>query len=244
MLGFNRINARIIGLLTFILAMLTACHSTSPTGQVAAQAAVMTVLPDESSSTAFLASPTYTDAAVRKVGEMVMQQQLGDAFRVVGFGSRTADRSVDLLSLTSGYGLRLPAVRKRLEARLNDLFAGDRTRGGDGSTNLLYTLEHANLACTPHSTVVILSDGIEASDQYSVATSLSAGAPVHLPPPSGPILRGCKIAFVGIGVAPQNGGAEPETLPNDRLQALTAGWREWFQSAGVASTDMSFQSVL
>lgn len=225
-------------------AALSGCQEAAPVkGEAVSQAAAMSIFADVSSSTAFITSPAYAEGAIKRVSAAVLKQQLGDTFRVVSLGSRTTDRAVDVLSLTSGYKKRLSAVSKQVETSLTNLFADSRQSGGDGSTNLLYTLVNAHPICTPRSTIVILSDGVEASESYSAIGALSAGQPVHLPPPSTPYLKGCSVNFIGIGISPMGGG-QAETLTNDRLQALIAGYREYFQAAGVNPADMTFTSIL
>lgn len=222
------------------------CRDTqAATDQPKPQAAVTTIAADVSGSTAFINAPDYRNAAVAQVGTMVAKQKLGDAFRIIAFGSRTTDRAVDLLSVSSGYKRRLPAVRKQIEAALRELFETSHKAGGDGTTNLLYTLENAQPVCTPRSRVVILSDGIEDSDGYSASAALAAGKPVQLPGPATPsYLKGCSITFIGIGVAPLAKQSGAETLPSAQVDALTTGWREYFEKAGVNPADIRFQSIL
>jgi hypothetical protein len=234
---------RIAALISILGLALAGCHSPPSANRPPPQAAVMTVLVDSSSSTAFISSESYGDAATKRVGALVLAQQLGDEFRIVPFGSRTTDRALDAFSEASGYKRRLPAIRKDLEASLAELLAANRKGGGDGSTNLLFTLQNGGLSCTPRSRIVILSDGIEASETYAVAPSLAANKAVHLPAPSTPFLKGCSITFIGIGISPMGDG-QAETLPDAQLKALIAGWREYFQAAGVAPADIQFQSIL
>ncbi|MFZ5746914.1 MAG: hypothetical protein ACOY45_04565 [Pseudomonadota bacterium] len=237
-----------LGMVLAILsvAALGGCQqATSAPDQPAPQAAVVTVFYDGSSSTAFVASPAYAEAAVKKVGQAVMDQRLGDEFRIVPFGSRTTDRSVAALSIASGYKLRLASARKQVESSLSGLLEQDRQTGGDGTTNLLYSLENAHPTCTSRSRIIILSDGIEESEAYSAGRALMAGRPVHLPSPGSAYLKGCSVMFIGIGVSPMGGsGQTAETLPSKQLASLISGWRIYLESAGVSPADMSFTSIL
>lgn len=245
MCTFSTIRTATVLALAALVPGMTGCHQApaADTAQVR-QAAVDTIAFDGSSSTAFIASPAYGDAAIRRVSDLVKRQQLGDGVRIMAFGSRTSDNAVNVLSANSGYALRIPAMRKDVEARLAQMMAQARQRGGDSSTNILYALENAHVACTPRSRLVILSDGIEASESYSAASALSAGQPVQLPPPASPYLKGCAVEFIGIGVAPMGDGMDAETLPNAQLQALISGWRTYFEAAGVQPGDMTFTSIL
>lgn len=209
------------------------------------QAAVTTIGFDVSASTAFIKHPPYGDAAIRRVGEALREQQLGDKVRVLTMGSRTNDRAVQALALASDRRLRLPALHRQVEARLSELLAENRQTGGDGSTNILFALENAQPECTPRSKVVIVSDGIEESESYSVGAALASGQPVQLPPPSRRYLDGCEVEFIGIGIAaPTVNGQSLETLPNAQLQALIAGWRDYLVAAGASPAAIRFTSIL
>jgi hypothetical protein len=223
---------------------LSGCNSTEPADtKLKPQAATMTVFADLSGSTVFMGSPSYTSGAVAHIGEDIQKQPLGTRFRVLSLGSLTADNAVDVLSVSSDYQNRIPAVRKQVTGALGDLFERNRLTGGQGGTNITYALTNAHPSCTPGSRVVILSDGVEESASYSVSRALSAGQPVNLPAPAGPILKACSVAFVGLGMMSTTGGAT-QSLPDAQLQALTAGWRAWFAAAGVQPDDVTFTTIL
>jgi hypothetical protein len=223
---------------------LSGCNST---GQADAppntRPATMTVFADLSGSTVFMGSPPYTSGAIARVGDDIQKQPLGTRFRVLSLGSLTAENAIDVLSVSSDYQNRIPAMRKRVTAALGDLFERNRQTGGQGGTNITYALINAHPSCTPGSRVVILSDGVEESTSYSVSRALSAGQPVNLPAPAGPILKGCSVTFIGIGMMSTTGGTT-QSLPDAQLQALTAGWRAWFAAAGVQPDDVTFTTIL
>ena len=230
-------------ILTAILA-LSGCGSTTPPEGPKQEPAHFWFAADVSQSTALIQSPNFRDGALRRVDAIARDARLGDVFHIIPVGSRTAERAGDARTIRTDYTLRLPSARKQLEGELHGLLESAQRTGGDPSTNLLYTLSHANITCTPRSVVAILSDGIEASDTYNVGAKLSQRAPIHLPPPPPGLLKGCVVAMIGIGVTPMGGGRDAETLPEADLQRLTAAWREWLQSAGVQPSDMSFTSIL
>lgn len=236
--GPARAGLALVGLLA-----LGACHPAKPLK--AQMMASITILYDRSGSTAMIASPRFGDAAIAKAGDAVMHAEIGDTVRTIEIGSRTGDRAVDALSEVIDRRHRQGSVRRDVEAKLRELQASDRQSGGDGATNILYTLENAQPVCTPGSAVVILSDGVENSEAYSAEAALAKGRPVRLPPASEPYLRGCTVTFVGIGIAPKAGrDGSVQTLPDAQLKALVVGWREYLRSAGVQPSDMHFTSIL
>ena len=231
--------------LTGLAICLAGCNSTDATVEpLVRQAAEMTVMLDASASTAFIASPSYAEASVKRVGEATMRQELGDSFRIMNFGDRSAGNGVAIFKVKSGYAKRLPTVRRDMEAALQDQMAKNRQRGGDGSTNITFSLENAGIRCTPRSVVVVLTDGIAEDERFSATKALKAGQPVNLPPPASPFLRGCSVEMIGVGMAPAGIGQSAQTLPNDQVQHLIAGWREYLSAAGVRPEDMVFTSLL
>lgn len=206
----------------------------------------VTVAADISASTPFMASPAYTDAAVKRVGEAVMKQRPGDRFRIVPIGDRSVENSIQTFAMASSQKVHLRTVQKRMEAALTDLFAQQRRQGGNGSTNLLYGLQNSHPLCNAGSVLFVFSDGMEASSEANVGAALATGEPVKLPEPSQPFLKGgCSIWMIGIGVAaPSGNGTSVQTLPDDQLQRLTTAWRSWFLAAGASPDRVHFEAIL
>lgn len=243
----TRLTSLLLALAMIGTLLLGGCNrGNSGSTHASAQAGAMTIEADISASTPFMASEAYSEGAIRRVGEAVMKQRLGDRFRIVPIGSRTVDNSIDTLAISSGYKLHLPVARRRVEDALRGLFARNRQTGGEASTNLLYSLENSRPTCNPGSAVYILSDGIESNREVDIARSLASGQPVNLPPPSSAFLHGgCAVWFIGIGASPSlSGGSEVQTLPNSQLQALKAAWRAWLVAAGVAPENIHFETIL
>ncbi|ESQ82999.1 hypothetical protein ABENE_20540 [Asticcacaulis benevestitus DSM 16100 = ATCC BAA-896] len=229
--------------LTIALSACSGAHGTTDT-TVKPQAAELSIFVDGSRSTAFISSPAYADAAVSRTGDRVMQLKLGDSARIVSFGTRTTDNAIPALSIKSGYSMRLPAMRKHVEQALRDLMVRNRASGGQGSTDLTYSLENAAIHCTPHSHVAILTDGVAEAEGFSTSKALATGKPVHLPLPATAFMTGCSIEMIGIGMAPSGKGETAQTLPNDQVRRLEAGWAEYFKAAGVKPEDIRFASIL
>jgi len=228
-----------------LVVILAGCSSHAARDeQPKSQAAEVTIKVDGSGSTALIAAPAYADAIVRRAGDEVMRAQLGDSVRITNFGDRRVDNAVPVLSLKSGYRLRLPALRKQVEASLADLMAKNRASGGQGQTDIVYSLSTSNITCTPRSKIVILSDMIQHDAKVDLGRDLAEGKALSLPKPASPFLTGCSVVVLGIGMAPFGGAKNAQTLPADQVQKLTAVWRDYFEAAGVRPEDMSFTSAL
>ena len=226
--------------------ILAGCNGRATVNESEPEPGVLTVEADISASTPFMVSEPYANAAIKRVGDAVLKHRLGDRFRIVPIGSRTAQNSIGTFSIASGQKLHLRTVKKRLEGALAGLFAQSRRNGGDGNTNIVYTLENSQPVCNPDSDVIILSDGIESNEQTDAGRDLAAGRPVTLPQPSQRFLKGgCSIWMIGIGVSsPTGGGADVQTLPPDQLGKLKDAWRAWFIAAGADPDKVHFETIL
>lgn len=110
----------------------------------------------------------------------------------------------------------------------------DRVRRGDlkiqPQTNIIGFIEALapSLDCENVATrIVIFSDGIEWSTQVNGKDLVTGKA--DLPPPSGPILKGCVVEMRGLGQQTSKLGTDSRWFPLLRTQ-----WAHFFQAAGVA----------
>ncbi len=235
--------------LTGALLMLSACgHSSGvPQQGEAAQskAAVLTVFIDVSGSAALIKQPDFANRMIERVGEEISNLELGDKIRILTLGDRSADHSFSQLEIETGIGTRLPAARASVELKIRQIIGQSIRTGGDRSTNILSAMEGAQPECTPRSTVMVVGDGIEDSDTYSVTKALRSDQPIDLPTAAHPYLRGCRIAMLGIGIAAEPGnGIGSKPLGSHQLATLTEGWSRYLQSAGASATDLRFTSII
>ena len=231
-------------IVTFLLVGCT--HDQKTEGATAGhpKAAVLTAFADVSLSTAAVNDPAYATRVSELVGRDYSRSHIGDLARVVVVGDRSAAHAASTILIASGYSQRIPTAQRKLVAALESTFQQYRGSQGEETTNLLYSLENSRPFCTPGSRVVLISDGVESSDNYSASEPLASGKPVNLPAPSGPYLRGCTAAIYGLGMSADGRGGSPQALPNRQLAALEAGWRAYFTEAGVRPEDISFASIL
>jgi len=227
-------------LMPFTLA-LAACSGSAPSGDKQ-HAAALYVLVDVSSSSAAQGDDAFGKGVRNRVGDAVEKLKLGDSITVYELGSRTADRFVSHPTIASGYKLHLKAAGKQVVQQMQDIAAIYRAKGGDGGTNLLLTLQNLQPDCASgRSTILIVSDGVEESEAYSVSRPLATGKPVNLPSPSGPILQGCRVVFLGFGVSADASGTG-QVLPDTMLNALRKGWEKYLKEAG--ASEVTFTSLI
>ncbi len=223
---------------------LAACSGSSPTenNPGSMHAAWLYVLDDVSSTSAAQGEDVFGAAVRNRVGDAVEKLKLGDSIAVYELGSRTAERFVAHPTITTGYKLHLKVARKRVVQQMQDIATTFRTKGGDGGTNLLLTLENLRPDCASgRSTILIVSDGVEESEAYSASKQLATGKPVNLPLPSGPILQGCRVVFLGFGVSADASGTG-HVLPDKMLNALRLGWEKYLKEAG--AIEVTFTSLI
>jgi hypothetical protein len=208
-------------------------------------AAVVTLYIDISRSMPLIDNPAFAERVIEQVGREVRDLELGDEVRVFVVGNRTADRAVSLPKISTGYNLRIPEAATRVQKNMRDLIAEHRQDGGDDATNLLFALENSHPICTPRSRVILISDGIEANDSYSVVRALANGTDISLPKAQQPYLKGCSVTFYGMGISSETGaGIEAQPLANSPMQALTNAWRTYLRSAGVNNDAITIHSMV
>jgi hypothetical protein len=223
---------------------LAACSSPEPMPSAPKkQAAHLTVIADVSISSETMTANAYGQAVQKRVGEAVSKMRLGDSITVVEVGARSSDRAVSHPTIVTDNRLRLPAARKLVLKQMQEITARLTSEGADRGSKLLLALE-SNLICTPGSKILVLSDGIEEGGAYSVGDALAASKPIELPPPAGPILRGCSVQFLGFGVTKNAIGDGAQVLLDSYLVSLRRGWTNYLRSAGVNPADITFTTVM
>jgi hypothetical protein len=233
-------------LLPFLVA-LVGCAGAAPTsnGPSHTSPAELVVITDTSLSVQTPGDGPYGKAELQRVGDVVDQMALGDTITVFEAGAKSADRAVAHPTIVTGYKLRMVTARAMTFRQLEEIGASYRQHGGDGATNLLFTLENAHVDCSSgRSKVILISDGVEDSDAYSASAALRAGKAVELPsPPPGRKLEGCSVTFLGFGVS-KDGNGSAQILPARQLEALRQGWTAYLAAAGVKPGDIDFASII
>ncbi len=233
-------------LLLLLLVVLGACSPSSDTSDAAKamKAANLYIIMDTSASPGTMIDATLAQAAERYVSNVAAHMELGDSMTVYEAGARSSNRMVAHPTIATDYDLRIPTAVKTLDKQIEDIDAGFKRQGGDSSTNLLLTLETIHPDCTPRTTVILITDGIEDSEAVSASRALAAGTPVNLPAPAGKYLAGCRVVFLGIGITFDPSVGNAQLLPERELSALQLGWSNYLTSAGVQPKDVEFVSHL
>jgi hypothetical protein len=228
-----------------LIIALGACSGPRPvsSGSSSMKPAHLYVIDDVSASPATMTDPVVAQAVQRRLTEAARQMQLGDTIVVYEAGSRLADREVGHPPIVTDYSLRIPAATALLRGQMQEIAARFKKDGGDGATNLVLPLQLIRPDCSPRSTVVLVTDGLEESDAVSAGRALSDGRPVRLPPPPDKYLAGCHVQFLGFGLTTASSG-KAELLPDRQLVALREGWTAYLTNAGVRAEDIEFASVL
>jgi hypothetical protein len=232
--------------LTPVCLALAACSGSAPSEAPKAPqfAANLYVLDDVSGSSAVQGDDVVGKAVRARIGEAVKAMALGDSTTIVEVGSLSAERFVTHPTITTNAQLRQAAAARKTLAQLEEIAAKHRANGGDGGTHVTMALANLQPDCrSGRSQIKIASDGLEQSHAYSAVATINAGKPVVLPPPSRAYLKGCKIEFLGFGMAVDSAGTAA-LLPEAHLRSLRDGWTTWLLSAGVAPDDMVFTSLL
>lgn len=232
--------------LTLVCLTLAACSGSASSDAAKAPhyAAQLMIMSDVSGSSAVQGDDVVGKAVRARIGEAVKAMALGDSSTIIEVGSLSAERFVTHPTITTTAQLRQAAAARKVTLQLEDIAAKQRANGGDGGTHLTMALASLQPDCrSGRSKIKIVSDGLEQSNAYSAVAAINAGKPVELPPPSGASLKGCKIEFLGFGMAVDSAGTAV-LLPEAQLRSLRDGWAQWLTAAGVAPDDMVFTSLL
>jgi|GEM_PF-3882396 len=238
---------KLLKLWAALLPFLAALGACSGAGAVhhATPSAHLAFVMDTSASVETPDDSRFGQAELRRIGAAVDAMKLGDRITVYEAGAKSAERAAAHPAIITGYKLQLARARTKVLQQVREIADSYRQTGGDGATNLLFTLENLHADCASgRSKIVLISDGVEDSDAYSASAALNADKSVDLPAPqqSG-YLTGCSVEFLGFGVSKDASGSA-QVLPDRQLRALRQGWVNYLKAAGVASDAMSFASIL
>lgn len=196
----------------------------------------MTVLGDLSASSPLSDSPAFAQRAGNMVGQMIQRELLlGDSVTLMPVGHRsTANARKMRFRLTAQFRQSAAA------ARVGGIIASTprSTEAGQGSTNLIFALERGAILCPPRGHIIILSDGLESSNDFNGTDALLQGK-MQLPAPPPGFLRGCRVTFVGIGLTSDR----TAQLSNVHLRYLTSAWRTYLITAGVRPDQIAFHTT-
>lgn len=216
-----------------ILAASSVMLAFGSAGWTQPQPAQLTILGDLSSSAPLQSSAPFAQRAAGVVREHILSLMLGDKVVLRPIGTRSTQNIVPI-----EWALGPRNRQRKVADEVYGVIAGTPSskRKGQEETSLIFTLE-SGIPCGPRSAILIISDGIEASRDFSKVRELLAGK-AQLPKPAAPALRGCKVTFLGIGLTADG----TYQLNTSELQHLTSAWRSYLLAAGVAAEDITFRT--
>jgi hypothetical protein len=179
---------------------------------------------DDSSSTPWTTDKNSAEVAGRFVYKEILALKPADVVIVKTFADLSSAH-VESKTFTIDRRNRAPQVAETVARYVASLPA--QTLRGTGETNILAFLQFTNgFDCQNSGKIVLLTDGIEASEYISERALLS-GKP--LPPPDRDFLAGCHVQMWGIGQDVDG------RIPPKAKSALRAAWTAWMQKAGASS---------
>ncbi|BBO27490.1 hypothetical protein AltI4_18780 [Alteromonas sp. I4] len=186
--------------------------------------AEIAVLSDLSGSNPLLSNKQFNERAKRYVLNELENLKKGTVVRLHYFGSlqATANFDDDIYEVKRH---NLKAIKHNIGKAISEL---PTRMSPQGSTNILALFSRSQFSCGNGNQIIVLTDGIEASEYISPDKLLSGEQ--SLPKPNEFVsLKGCKVTFFGLGV----GRSDKEAT------TLRRQWRDWFAAAGA-----EFKAVL
>lgn len=184
--------------------------------------------PDASISNPLVANQDYADAVAEALRAHIRQNMTyGDRITLQSFGDGTPRHlKAKRLIIT-----RREQPEKAAAKVAGELKSYPKKGIKDTSTNIMGFVENNRFECSaPGSMVMILSDGIESSQDFD-DKDLLAGK--KLPPPYGQTLKGCAVVMIGIGRR-----SDGSRLPRNQIHHLKTIWTDWLKRAGASSVEL------
>lgn len=183
-----------------------------------ATAQTLTIALDSSGSNPLLADPHFAASAAEYVEDKVLALEDGDVVRLRIFGSRSAAKNMLDQDFVISRRLKAKALATSLKAYIQEL--PSQKDSAQGSTNIVAMLEFdSGLDCAGGGSVLLLTDGLEASDYMDPRAFLAGNK--HLPKPDAD-LRGCEVVFYGLGAG----------LPAPSAKFIRQEWNAFVSAAG------------
>ncbi|WP_316861069.1 hypothetical protein [uncultured Cohaesibacter sp.] len=189
---------------------------------------------DASDSVAINVDHNVARAAGNTIEKMIAELAPGDQVKLRSFGTAgIADQQINI-NITLG---KKPRTRpNKIAPQVGHIVRSLPRLAASGEfaiqprTNIIGFVERIapTLDCQNQTTrLILLTDGIEWSSQVRGDHLLMGKA--ELPPPSGPILKGCSVVMLGVGQQSSKLGTDSRWFP-----FLKKKWEAFFMEAGAA----------
>ena len=182
----------------------------------AVSAKEVTIALDVSGSNPLLNDKAFNQRAINYVLKNTSELEDGDTLTIETFGSlNNAENFTSITQKISRHNLK--KVQRLAKSKISTLTS---TVEVQSSTNLLAYLSRRTASCESGDELIVITDGIEASEYISPDALLSGKQ--SLPAPNEFVkLEGCEVQFFGIGV----GRSDTEML------TLKREWQRYFSEA-------------
>jgi hypothetical protein len=181
------------------------------------QAKDITIAPDVSRSNPIFEDKALNSGAVNYIKAKMQSLKTGDVVNVRFIGTLTDTQSLrksEHIITHHNKGLIKKMMPQLVEASMTQIKPQE-------STNILAFFNRNSFDCANGGEVIVLTDGIEASEYVDPNKLLSGEA--SLPKPSEFVqLEGCTVTFYGIGAK----------RSDTELSRLRRQWRRYFDAAG------------
>lgn len=183
----------------------------------ASVAKTLTIGLDMSLSNPLVQDPAFAQSAAQFVARDIKAMQDGDNVRIASFGARDHAANMREIAVTiprKGAG----KVARSAEAYLQKIVQD--TSNAQSSTNIIAWLEISEFDCSDGGKIIVITDGIESSDQIH-PQKLIDGAQALPAPDALASFKGCNVVFYGLGVG----------WPLAQVKNLRSAWAQYFQAA-------------
>ncbi len=189
---------------------------------------------DVTGSVPLVQNEAYAQRAAASVSSLLANSALlGDTIYLQHIG----DRNWDILnpkSWTTGRKLRV----SKLAGGVAEYIAGiPNEKFTVSETSIFFALQTAPIQCSPGSTVILLTDGLETGRETNLMDVLSGEK--QFATPAREYLKGCSVSLVGLGIPVSDEGA----MSIGQLDNLEAAYRTYFVAAGVHPDDISIKNL-
>lgn len=185
------------------------------------QAKTLHIAIDVSASNPMISSVPFAKVISSRVSKQILALPLGDYVSLRTFGHLKLDN-------LQQFDVRLTRKAKPEKvARAISKFMNNIPRGGvepQKSTEIIAQLEWNEYNCSVGDTILLITDGIEASSLINPNKLLSGE--VSLPMPEDEYLKGCNVQMIGIGKS-TNG-----SWPSVNVKNLLREWKAYMKAAG------------
>lgn len=188
-------------------------------------AKTLTVGMDLSASNPLVKDPAFSKEAASYVAEHIKAMKTKDKLVIKSFGARENAANLKKIELTIKRH-RQAKIAKKAAAYIQSMTTDK--DNAQQSTNIVAFMEFNDFGCSEGGTVIVITDGIEASQSVN-PNDLIAGKKGLPAPDEDAALAGCHVVFYGLGAG----------WPTKQVKLIRSAWQAYFKKAGA-----SFEAII